>query len=93
MINAGVTGAAKEMLLGHSIGLDDKYYRPTPAQLLDEYIKAIDMLTINEENRLRKKVEELTVRTSDIPILISDISKLKQRMDELRDVVSKPNEK
>jgi len=93
MINAGVTGAAKEMLLGHSIGLDDKYYRPTPAQLLDEYIKAIDMLTINEENRLHKKVEELTVRTSDIPILISDISKLKQRMDELRDVVSKPNEK
>jgi len=58
------------------------------AQLLDEYIKAIDLLTINEENRLRKKVEELTVRTSDIPILISDISKLKQRMDELRDVVS-----
>ena len=49
----------KEMLLGHSIGLDDKYYRPTQAQLLEEYLKAVDLLTINEENRLRRKVERV----------------------------------
>lgn len=67
------------MLLGHSTGLDDKYYRPTPADLLEEYLKAVDLLTINDEHRLRRKVEELTGRTSDI-------SMLKNRIDELRDM-------
>jgi len=37
--------------------------------LLEEYTKGIDLLTVNEENRLRKKVEELTIGTSDISIL------------------------
>jgi hypothetical protein len=36
---------------------------------LEEYTKGIDLLTVNEENRLRKKVEELTIGTSDISIL------------------------
>lgn len=81
MVQADLKGAAKEMLLGHSIGMDDKYYRPTPAQLLEEYLKAVDLLTINEENRLRRKVEELTIRTSDISVL-------RNQMQELRDIVS-----
>lgn len=82
MVQAKVDAAAKEMLLGHSIGLDDKYYRPTPEQLLDEYLKAVDLLTIDDNNRLRRKVEELTIRASDI-------SALKNQLDELRDVVLK----
>ena len=84
MVQAKVDAAAKEMLLGHSIGLDDKYYRPTPEQLLDEYLKAVDLLTIDENNRLRRKVEELTIKTSDI-------SALKNQIDELRDMFTKKN--
>jgi hypothetical protein len=82
MVQAKVDAAAKEMLLGHSIGLDDKYYRPTPEQLLDEYLKAVDLLTIDDNNRLRRKVEELTIKTSDI-------SALKNQIDELRDMFTK----
>jgi integrase len=55
MVQADLNGAAKEMLLGHSIGLDDKYYRPTPAQLLEEYLKAVDLLTINEQKQAEAK--------------------------------------
>ena len=36
--------------MGHSVGLDDSYFRPTEKQLLAEYKKAINELTINEEN-------------------------------------------
>lgn len=79
MVQADLKGAAKEMLLGHSIGMDDKYYRPTAQQLLDEYLKAIDLLTINDEHRLRRKVEELTIKASDISVL-------KSQIDELRDM-------
>jgi hypothetical protein len=46
--------------MGHSIGLDDHYFTPGDTYVLQEYLKAVDNLTINEENRLRIKVEELT---------------------------------
>ena len=49
------------MLLGHKIGLSSAYYRPTEEEMLEEYMKAADNLTINEENRLRRKVEKLEV--------------------------------
>jgi hypothetical protein len=38
-----------------------KYYlRLGEEEILEEYIKAVDLLTINEESRLRRKVIELT---------------------------------
>ena len=45
------------MLLGHKIGLASAYYRPSEDEMLNEYLKAVDNLTINEENRLKRKVE------------------------------------
>jgi hypothetical protein len=33
---------------------------PGEEELLAEYLKAVDLLTINEESRLKIKVEELT---------------------------------
>ena len=61
LMNADVNLSFKELLMGHTIKLDDVYYdknnEKSQAKLLDEYCKAIDYLTINEENRLRIKVE------------------------------------
>lgn len=45
---------AREMLVGHYIGLNKAYYRPGEDELLAEYIKFIDLPTINEENKLRE---------------------------------------
>ena len=47
------------MLLGHSIGLSGSYYRPDNSEMVEEYAKVVDLLTINEEHRLRRKVSEL----------------------------------
>lgn len=56
--------------MGHSVQLDEVYYDKgsdkSRAKLLEEYSKAIDALTINEENRLRKKVEELTPKSDEM---------------------------
>jgi hypothetical protein len=42
------------------IKLASAYYRPTVADMREEYSKAINLLlTINEENRLKEKVTEL----------------------------------
>ena len=35
------------MLLGHKIGLSSAYYSPTEDEMLEEYMKAVDNLTIN----------------------------------------------
>jgi integrase len=42
-----------EILMGHSTGISDSYYRPTEAELLDDYKKVVDLLTINEPEKLR----------------------------------------
>jgi len=68
-----------EILMGHSVGLSDSYYRATESELLEDYLKAFDFLTINEENRLRKKVKTLEIETSKIDQLESSIRKLEER--------------
>jgi hypothetical protein len=66
------------MLLGHKIGLASAYYRPQLDEFLTEYEKAIDLLTINEENRLRRKVEKLEVEKSQIEALGYELEQVKK---------------
>ena len=72
-MNADVHPSFKKLLMGHSVQLDEVYYDKgsdkSRAKLLEEYNKAIDALTINEENRLKKKVEELTPKSDEIKML------------------------
>ncbi|MDR4512972.1 MAG: hypothetical protein MRJ93_14855 [Nitrososphaeraceae archaeon] len=63
-IEAGMNHYVKEMLMGDkvSLGLDIHYYRPIENKLLQEYLKAVDALTVNEENRLRRKIVEQEIQ-------------------------------
>ncbi len=45
-----------EILMGHSTGISDSYYRPTEKQLIDDYLKAMDMLTISKAEELERKL-------------------------------------
>jgi hypothetical protein len=36
-----------EILMGHNIGLADSYYKPSERELLKDYIKSVDLLTIH----------------------------------------------
>ena len=69
LAKAGVKPALKEVLMGHYIGLESSYLRPTEDELLTEYLKAIDLLTISEEKHLRHQVEKLKTEVSDIDAL------------------------
>lgn len=59
----------REMLLGHKIGLASAYYRPTEHDMLDGYFVAVDNLTIEESNRLRRKVETLESKQNEIDLM------------------------
>lgn len=76
---AGMKSINIEKLMGHSVGISDSYYRATESELLEDYLKAIDFLTINEENRLRKKVKILEVEKSRLDRLESSIKQLEGR--------------
>ncbi|HEY7080153.1 MAG TPA: hypothetical protein VH500_10655 [Nitrososphaeraceae archaeon] len=58
---AGMKPINIEKLMGHSVGISDSYYRATERELLDDYLKAIPVLTISNESKLQnqiKKIEE-----------------------------------
>lgn len=69
LIYAQIEPQIKELFLGHSIGLDDHYFKPGENYVLQEYLKAVDNLTINEENRLRKELVKLTRKNSELEML------------------------
>ncbi|MDG7011319.1 MAG: hypothetical protein JRN57_04280 [Nitrososphaerota archaeon] len=58
-----------EVLMGHSIGISDSYYRPTEKELLEDYLKAVPLLSITEfrdageaEEKLRAEFEARLAR-------------------------------
>jgi len=58
-----------EILMGHSVGISDSYYRPTENELLQDYLKATDALTMSREKQLRHEVEKLRVENGEIDIM------------------------
>ena len=55
-----------EVLMGHSIGISDSYYRPSDKDILDDYLKAVDLLTINTTQIvLEKQITELKEKSRD----------------------------
>jgi hypothetical protein len=61
-----------EYVMGHRSGLTKSYFKPTDTELLEGnekalgYVAAINDLTINEEHRLTKKVNELQLKNDQI---------------------------
>jgi hypothetical protein len=68
LVNSKVNPEIREVLLGHKIGLAGVYYKPSEDDFLEEYLKAVNNLTINEENRLKMKVEKLEIEKSEMII-------------------------
>lgn len=75
-VNSKMNPEIREMILGHKIGLASAYYRPTEEEMHLEYMKAVNYLTINEENRLKQEVLELKERQNEIERI-----KLKNELD------------
>jgi len=71
-INSGMNPLYSEYVMGHRSGLTKSYFKPTDQELLEGndkalgYVAAINDLTINEEHRLTKKVNELQLKNDQI---------------------------
>jgi integrase len=73
LANAEVRMLFKELMMGHSVKLDKAYYdennEESHKKIVLEYMKAVDALTINDEYRLRKQIENYEDKLKGVPKL------------------------
>lgn len=72
-----------EILMGHTIGVSDSYYKPTEKEILEDYLKATSILTIskNYNDIVEKEIKELREKNENSEYLIN--SKLQERDDAI----------
>jgi hypothetical protein len=76
-----------ELTMGHDIGISKSYYKPTEREILEDYLRAVEMLTINhDELILQKRVTELTERSKEDNYIIQ--GKLSEKETEI-DILKK----
>jgi hypothetical protein len=73
-----------KILMHHSFGESENYHRPTEEELLEEYLLAVDSLTINDEFRLRKRIETLEIEKSRFEMIAKDVEQLKRKYNRLK---------
>lgn len=80
LVNANIHETIIRKLTGHSdnANLTQLYSKQTEEEMLVSYIKAVDNLTINPENRLLRKVEKLEVEKSQFEQLAAEIREIKK---------------
>ncbi|MDG6943343.1 MAG: site-specific integrase [Nitrososphaerota archaeon] len=66
-----------ELLMGHSTGISDSYYRPTEKELLDDYLNAVPLLTVSEVEEVRRESQlsrgQLEGRLQQLENLVSKL--------------------
>jgi hypothetical protein len=77
-IDAGLNHEIRELIVDHHTGLDANYFRPTEDQVLQEYMKAESLLTIDPAMRLREENRFLKVRADRLESVISEIEEVKK---------------
>jgi hypothetical protein len=76
-----------ELTMGHDIGISASYYKPTECEVLEDYLKALDILTINTDKLiLQKQVLELKEKSKDNDYVIK--AKLRDKDDEIENMKS-----
>ena len=83
-IKNNLNHSVKEKLMGHKakLELDFNYFRPTEQHLINEYLKVVDDLTVNDENRLQKQVQELKTKNQDSEYVIK--GKLQEKEEQIK---------
>ncbi|MGA9318767.1 MAG: hypothetical protein WBV84_12005, partial [Nitrososphaeraceae archaeon] len=72
-----------ELTMGHDIGVSASYYKPREHEVLEDYLKAIDLLTINSDSKLlQKQVEELKEKSTDNEYIIK--GKLREKDEQIQ---------
>lgn len=82
LVNSGIHEIIIKKLSGHKLDRDMTYVysKQTEEELLSSYESAIDALTINPENKLRREVKMLKIEKSKVDLALSQIEEMKKRI-------------
>ncbi|MFI5406567.1 MAG: hypothetical protein ACHQ1D_08650 [Nitrososphaerales archaeon] len=81
-----------EITMGHNIGLSSSYYKPTQKEVLDDYLKAVEFLTVNNLNRLQEKIVSLEEKHDDITLMkLERQREMKMMREEMQSLLSLKN--
>jgi hypothetical protein len=84
---AGMKSINIEILIGHSIGISDSYYRITENDLLQDYLRAADFLIIDKQVNLQKELSKYNEKNQEETYFIK--GKLQDREDEINSLKQK----
>ena len=74
--------------MGHSTGVSDSYYRPTENDLLLDYLKCVDALTIQkDETVLQKQVKDLQEKSKDSDYVVK--ANLQEKDEKIQILIRK----
>lgn len=73
-----------EILMAHSTGISDSYYRPNENTLLEDYLKAVPDLTISKEYRMTMDADKLRSHGSGIEENRTEIEQLKEEIRRIK---------
>ena len=72
-----------EILMSHSTGVSDSYYRPIEKDLLQDYLKSVELLTINiDKPMLEKQISMITEKSREENYVIK--GKLSDKEQEIQ---------
>jgi integrase len=79
--SAGMRSINIETLMGHSLGLSDSYYRPTEEEILNDYQKAVDVLTINRD--IERKSADIASQLEEKDRMIQNMMRKQEQFEQV----------
>jgi integrase len=77
LVSVRINPLIKELLMGHiHVGLEDAYYRPLEDDIQAEYEKAIDALTIDPSQRLKRELVHEKQKNTETSKILARLAKL-----------------
>src|SRR3954469_19767706 len=74
-----------ELLLNHDLGVSQSYYKPQENDILEDYLKAVDLLTVNSDSiTLKKQLQKVEEENKNSEYVIK--GKLQEKDEEIKDL-------
>jgi hypothetical protein len=77
-----------EKLMNHSIGISNSYYRATENDILEDYLKVVDYLTISQENKLIFENQQMKIHNESFQREKDELNLLRRQLAPLLELKS-----
>jgi integrase len=84
--NGGMKPINVEILLSHTVGISSSYYRPTETDLLNDYLKIVDLLIFDKREKLNQELQIYQQKSQE------DIYHIKGKLQEKEDAIKSLSE-